>query len=242
MEVWFSTGARGVCDFCEVRDRFWGKPIFFFIRYRGLAPLSKSARPLNWPLVPRLPVSNSTVPFLTAGQRERRSGGGKPLVRGSAQLANGWTPYSYQVVGDVFSTTLRIRFSFVKTSEFRGGGFKLHPSPPSRYANASWLELGQIPFNLQGRLWRRLHGCAMRCLVEDFSTLHRQTDRQHVPLRAWFTSHSGKISRVRRNDNSVTTQCAAATKLRSNLTRELAQFHLLACLLKSFNPLTPNDL
>jgi hypothetical protein len=29
------------------------------------------------------------------GQREQISGGGSPLVRGSAQFANGWTPYSY---------------------------------------------------------------------------------------------------------------------------------------------------
>jgi hypothetical protein len=29
------------------------------------------------------------------GQREQGSGGGSPLVRGSAQFANEWNPYSY---------------------------------------------------------------------------------------------------------------------------------------------------
>jgi hypothetical protein len=36
---------------------------------------------------------------------------------------------------DVFSTEQGIRFSFVKTSEFRGGGVE-HPKPPPRYATA----------------------------------------------------------------------------------------------------------
>jgi hypothetical protein len=31
---------------------------------------------------------------------------------------------------EVFSTELRIRLSFVKTSEFRGGGFLKTPTPP----------------------------------------------------------------------------------------------------------------
>jgi hypothetical protein len=52
------------------------------------------------------------------GQRERGSGGGSPLVRGSAQFANEWNPYSCWVVTDVFSMELGIRLSFVKTSEF----------------------------------------------------------------------------------------------------------------------------
>jgi hypothetical protein len=55
------------------------------------------------------------------GQIEWGSGGGSPLVRGSAKFANGWNPYSYWVVTDVFSTELGIWLSFVKTSEFQGG-------------------------------------------------------------------------------------------------------------------------
>jgi hypothetical protein len=35
---------------------------------------------------------------------------------------------------DVFSTELGIRLSFVKTSEFRGGGFEPPQPPPLRYA------------------------------------------------------------------------------------------------------------
>jgi hypothetical protein len=69
------------------------------------------------------------------GQRERESGGGSPLVRGSIQFANEWNPYSDSVVTDVFSTVLGIRLSFVKASEFRGGGWTPKPPPP-RYAAA----------------------------------------------------------------------------------------------------------
>jgi hypothetical protein len=65
-------------------------------------------------------------------QRERGSGGCSPLVRGSTQFANEWTPYSDYVVTDVFSTELGIRLSFVKTSEFQGGGGL--NAPPPRYA------------------------------------------------------------------------------------------------------------
>jgi hypothetical protein len=56
------------------------------------------------------------------GQRERGSGGGRPLVRGSAQFAKELNPYSYYVVTDVFSTELGIWLSIVKTSEFQGRG------------------------------------------------------------------------------------------------------------------------
>jgi hypothetical protein len=38
---------------------------------------------------------------------------------------------------DVFSTELRIRLSFVKTSEFRAGGGGEHPNPPPRYATGA---------------------------------------------------------------------------------------------------------
>jgi hypothetical protein len=61
------------------------------------------------------------------GQRERGSGGGSPLVRGSTQFANEWNPYSYWVVPHVFSTEQGIRMSFVKTPVFRGGGLKPPP-------------------------------------------------------------------------------------------------------------------
>jgi hypothetical protein len=64
------------------------------------------------------------------GQRERRSGGGSPLVRGSAQFANDWNTLSFSVVTDVFSTELEIRFSFLKTSECRGRGVVEPPNPP----------------------------------------------------------------------------------------------------------------
>jgi hypothetical protein len=62
-------------------------------------------------------------------ETEQGSGGVSPLVRGSTQFANEWNPYSDQVVTDVFSTELGIWLSFVKTSEFRGGG----PPNPSLY-------------------------------------------------------------------------------------------------------------
>jgi hypothetical protein len=62
-------------------------------------------------------------------QRERGSGGGSHLVRGSTQFANKWNPYSDYVVTDVYSTELGIRFSFVKISEFRGGGGLNPPTP-----------------------------------------------------------------------------------------------------------------
>jgi hypothetical protein len=55
---------------------------------------------------------------LRTEDRERGSGGGSPLVRGSTQFANELNPYSDYVVTDVFSTKLGIRLSFVKTSEF----------------------------------------------------------------------------------------------------------------------------
>jgi hypothetical protein len=64
-----------------------------------------------------------TNPIADRGLRERGSGGGSSLVSGSAQFANEWNPYSYRDVMDVFSTELGIRLSFVKTSEFRGGGW-----------------------------------------------------------------------------------------------------------------------
>jgi hypothetical protein len=62
------------------------------------------------------------------GQRERGSGGGSRLVRSSAQFV-----IRGKKTG-VFSTELGIRLSFVKTSEFRGGG--LNPRTPPRYATA----------------------------------------------------------------------------------------------------------
>jgi hypothetical protein len=56
---------------------------------------------------------SSTNAVEDRGQRERGRESDSPLVRGSAQFANGWKP-------DVFSMELGIRLSFVKTSEFRG--------------------------------------------------------------------------------------------------------------------------
>jgi hypothetical protein len=46
------------------------------------------------------------------GQREWRSGGGSPLVRGSTQFANECNRYSYYVVMDLFSMDLGIWLSF----------------------------------------------------------------------------------------------------------------------------------
>jgi hypothetical protein len=61
------------------------------------------------------------------GQRERGSGGGSHLVRGSAQFA---IRFDFVKLSGcrgllrmyVFSTELGIRLSFVKTLEFLGGG------------------------------------------------------------------------------------------------------------------------
>jgi hypothetical protein len=63
------------------------------------------------------------------GQRERGSGGGSPLVRGSTQFASEWNPYSDWVVTDVFSMEMGIRLSFVKTLEFWQRGWTPKPSP-----------------------------------------------------------------------------------------------------------------
>jgi hypothetical protein len=62
------------------------------------------------------------------GRRERGSGGGSPLVRGSAQFANERNPYCDYFVTDIFSTELGIRLSFFKTLEFRWG--VLSPQTP----------------------------------------------------------------------------------------------------------------
>jgi hypothetical protein len=63
------------------------------------------------------------------GQRERESGGGRPLVGGFTQFANELNPYCNYVFTYVDSTELGIWLSFVKISEFREGGFQ--PPPPS---------------------------------------------------------------------------------------------------------------
>jgi hypothetical protein len=65
------------------------------------------------------------------GQTEWGFGGGSPLVRDSTQFANEWNPYSDKVVTDVYSTELGIRLSFVKTSEFQGGGGVQPATTPS---------------------------------------------------------------------------------------------------------------
>jgi hypothetical protein len=51
----------------------------------------------NWPVVyPEFfSRGGSTISVEDRGQREQGSGGGNSLVRGSAQFANGWNPYSY---------------------------------------------------------------------------------------------------------------------------------------------------
>jgi hypothetical protein len=54
--------------------------------------------------------------------------GGSPLVRGSTQFENEWNSYSDYIVTDVYSTELEIQLSFVKTSDFHGGG--LNPQTP----------------------------------------------------------------------------------------------------------------
>jgi hypothetical protein len=68
------------------------------------------------------------------GQRERGSGGGSPLVKGSTQFANELNLYSDYVVMDVYSTELGIRLSFVKTSEL--GGFE----PPKHPSVRHWVK------------------------------------------------------------------------------------------------------
>jgi hypothetical protein len=62
------------------------------------------------------------------GQRECGSGGGSPLVSGSAQFVNEWNPCAYYVT-DVFSIEQVIRLGFFKTLEFRGVE-PLNPPPP----------------------------------------------------------------------------------------------------------------
>jgi hypothetical protein len=131
------------------------------------------------------------------GQREERMGslGGSPLVRGFAQFANEWKPYSYYVVKDVFSMELRIWPSFVKTAEFRGGGFE-PPKFPPRYATALQQHFAYVVrWNSQGVAngcqwsWEAkmrkgrvvltvLHLCAqIKIRVVTFDTNHYVTDR-----------------------------------------------------------------
>jgi hypothetical protein len=69
------------------------------------------------------------------GQREWGPGGSSPLVRGSSQFAYEWNP----VVTDVYSTELRIRLSFGKTSELRGFEPPNLPSPSVRHWLSSHL-------------------------------------------------------------------------------------------------------
>jgi hypothetical protein len=92
----------------------------------------QASRRLSGSGVPRnfFGVGGSTNSVEDRGQRERRSGGGSPLVRGSAQFANELNPYSYYVVTDVFSTEQGIWLGLVKTLEFRGGGFQPPPRNP----------------------------------------------------------------------------------------------------------------
>jgi hypothetical protein len=71
----------------------------------------------------------STYSVKGRGKIEQRSGGGSPLVRGSAQFANGLDPYSYYIVTDVLPMELGIRLSFVKTLEFQGGGVEPPQTP-----------------------------------------------------------------------------------------------------------------
>jgi hypothetical protein len=77
------------------------------------------------------------IQLRTEGRENGDGGDGSPLVRGSAQFAKEWNPSSYSVVTEVFSTELGIRLSFVKTSEFRGGGGGFNPEHPRpvRYWN-----------------------------------------------------------------------------------------------------------
>jgi hypothetical protein len=87
-------------------------------------------------------------------QSERGFGDGSPLVRGSAQFANEWNPYSYYVITDVFSTEQGIRLSFVKTSEFRGRGWT--PNPPSvRHCLPFYWPLFNSNFIRQKMYWKR---------------------------------------------------------------------------------------
>jgi hypothetical protein len=69
------------------------------------------------------------------GQRERGSGGGSPPSQGFRSVCNPIrlceTFEMSRVVTDVLSTELGIRHSFVKTSEFRRGGFEHRNPPPS---------------------------------------------------------------------------------------------------------------
>jgi hypothetical protein len=74
------------------------------------------------------------------GQRERRSGGGSPLVRGSAQFANEWNPYSDYVVTDYFPRNWKFGSDLLKPRNF-GRGLN-RPNPP-RYATEAHSSRGK---------------------------------------------------------------------------------------------------
>jgi hypothetical protein len=81
------------------------------------------------------------------GQRERRSGGGSPLVRGSTQFAN---PYSYYVVTDLFSTDLGIWPNFGIA-----GGFE--PPKPTHPSVRHWLKWYDLQEVFCGSCTYRIH-------------------------------------------------------------------------------------
>jgi hypothetical protein len=99
----------------------------FVLRWRDAALCSfcHSLRPVSGVPGNFFPVGGSSKNSVEdRGQRERRSEGGSPLVRGSTQFANEWTPY---VVTDLFSTDLGIWPSFW----ISGGGGGWTPNPTS---------------------------------------------------------------------------------------------------------------
>jgi hypothetical protein len=84
------------------------------------------------------------IQLRTESRKNGDLGGCNPLVRGSIQVANEWTPYSDLVVTDVYSTEQGIRLSFVKTSYFGGGGELNPPNPPSvRHCEYQEFTLGR---------------------------------------------------------------------------------------------------
>jgi hypothetical protein len=74
----------------------------------------------------------STKPVEDSGQTERGSGGGSPIVRGSAQFANEWNPYSYYVVTDYIPRNWEF-VSVLSKFEVWGGGGASNPYPSVRH-------------------------------------------------------------------------------------------------------------
>jgi hypothetical protein len=67
---------------------------------------------------------------LRTGQRERGSGGGSPLVRGSTQFANKWNPYSDTLFRMYIPRNWEFGSALSKLWNFGPGGGGVNPPPP----------------------------------------------------------------------------------------------------------------